>query len=97
MYNMIHHCSLQWVQLQQRKSNLKHLFEKMQDWQFEKVREEPDKVLTEDNRALQEEDIQRYTCVVCVYTVVLYMYCTNILHVQYSTVCVLYVCYCILV
>ena len=57
---------LQWTQLQQRKQSLKKLFIKIQDWQHEKVREEPDKVLTEDNRVLQEDDIQRYF-VTCMY------------------------------
>ena len=51
---------LQWTQLQHRKQSLKKLFQRMVDWQFEKVRNEPDKALTEDNRAIQDEDIQRY-------------------------------------
>ena len=45
--------------LQQRKQNLSKLFKKMQQWQFEKVREEPDKALTEDYRTLEEDDIDR--------------------------------------
>ena len=32
----------------------------MQQWQFEKVREEPDKALTEDYRILEEDDIDRF-------------------------------------
>ena len=32
---------------------------RMQQWQFEKVREEPDKALTEDYRSLEDEDLQR--------------------------------------
>ena len=37
------------------------LFQRLQDYQFEKVREQPDKALTEDTRPLSEEDITRYT------------------------------------
>ena len=48
------------MELQQRKQSLKKLFERMREWQFEKVREEPDKALTEDYRSLEEEDLQRY-------------------------------------
>ena len=48
------------MQLQQRKHNLHRLFKRMQEWQFEKVKEEPGKVLTEDYRILEEEDLQRY-------------------------------------
>ena len=32
----------------------------MRDYQFEKVKEEPDKALTEDTRVLTDEDIMRY-------------------------------------
>ena len=35
------------------------LFLRLQDYQFQKVREEPDKALTEDTRPLTEEDIAR--------------------------------------
>ena len=35
------------------------LFQRLQDYQFEKVREQPDKALTEDTRPLTEEDIAR--------------------------------------
>ena len=57
----VFHCVfLKWTQLQHRKLSLKKLFQRMIDWQFEKVRNEPDKALTEDNRAIQDEDIQRY-------------------------------------
>ena len=31
----------------------------MQDWQFRKMREEPDKALTEEDRLLQDYDLQR--------------------------------------
>lgn len=47
------------MQLQQRKRNLKKLFKRMQEWQFMKVREEPERALTEDYRTLEEEDLQR--------------------------------------
>ncbi len=47
------------MELQQRKQSLKKLFVRIQDWQFEKVREEPDKALTEDYRSLEEEDLLR--------------------------------------
>lgn len=45
--------------LQQRKRDLIKLFKKMQQWQFEKVREEPDKALIEDYRILEDDDIER--------------------------------------
>lgn len=32
----------------------------MRDYQFEKVREQPDKALTEDTRVLTDEDLMRY-------------------------------------
>lgn len=48
------------MELQQRKKSLKKLFIRIRDWQFEKVREEPDKALTEDYRVLEEEDLLRY-------------------------------------
>ena len=38
---------------------MQQLFERMQRYQFEKVREQPDKALTEDTRVLQDDDIQR--------------------------------------
>ena len=47
------------MQLQQRKRNLKKLFKRMQEWQFMKVREEPERALTEDYHTLEEEDLQR--------------------------------------
>ena len=37
------------------------LFQRLQDYQFEKVREQPDKALTEDIRPLSEDDITRLT------------------------------------
>ena len=36
------------------------LFQRLQDYQFEKVREQPDRALTEDTRPLTEDDIIRY-------------------------------------
>lgn len=48
------------MQLQQRKRDLKKLFKRMQEWQLTKVREEPEKALTEDYRTLEVEDIARY-------------------------------------
>lgn len=47
------------MQLKQRKGQMVGLFERLQDYQFEKVREEPDKALTEDTRPLTEDDITR--------------------------------------
>ena len=53
---------LQWMQLNTRKQDMRRLFERMRDYQFEKVKEEPDKALTEDTRVLTDEDIMR--CVI---------------------------------
>ena len=50
----------QWMQLKTRKQDMRRLFERMRDYQFEKVKEEPDKALTEDTRVLTDEDIMRY-------------------------------------
>ena len=52
------------MELQQRKTSLKKLFVKIRDWQFEKVREEPDKALTEDYRSLEEDDLLRYARII---------------------------------
>lgn len=52
-----------WMQLRLRKQNMRQLFERMQRYQFEKVREQPDKALTEDTRALQDDDVQRLEAV----------------------------------
>lgn len=49
----------QWMQLQQRKKDLTKLFKKIQDWQFNKVKEEPERALTEDYRTLDTDDILR--------------------------------------
>ena len=63
----------QWMQLKQRKAQMVRLFQRLQDYQFEKVREHPDKALTEDTRPLSEDDITRYTAVgTC--TMYMYMY-----------------------
>lgn len=48
------------MQLKTRKQDMRRLFERMRDYQFEKVKEEPDKALTEDTRVLTDEDIMRY-------------------------------------
>lgn len=50
---------VQWTQLQNRKKNMKSLFDRMRDYQFEKVREKPDTALTEDTRVLTDEDMAR--------------------------------------
>ena len=47
------------MQLQQRKKDLKKLFKRIQDWQFNKVKEEPERALNEDYRTLDTEDILR--------------------------------------
>ncbi len=44
---------------------MKTLFESIRDYQFEKVRVEPDKALTEDTRVLTDEDLMRWVSVVC--------------------------------
>ena len=51
------------MQLKTRKQDMRRLFERMRDYQFEKVKEEPDKALTEDTRVLTDEDIMRCVCV----------------------------------
>ncbi len=50
---------VQWTQMQNRKKNMRVLFERMRDYQFEKVREKPDTALTEDMRVLTDEDLAR--------------------------------------
>ncbi|CAI8018492.1 Transcription elongation factor SPT6 [Geodia barretti] len=52
-----------WMQLKQRKAQMVRLFKRLQDYQFEKVREQPDKALTEDTRPVSEEDIARLKAV----------------------------------
>ena len=49
----------EWMQLEQRKAQMVRLFQRLQDYQFEKVREQPDKALTKDTRPLSENDIIR--------------------------------------
>ena len=51
------------MQLRQRKVQMVRLFQRLQDYQFDKVREEPDKALTEDTRPLTEEDVARSAAV----------------------------------
>ena len=40
---------------------MKKLFSRMQEFQYEKIKNNPDTVLTDEIRVLQDEDIQRYT------------------------------------
>ncbi len=49
----------QWMQLNSRKASMRRLFKRMRDYQFEKMREQPDKALTEDTRPITEEDFTR--------------------------------------
>ena len=42
-----------------RKQNLHRLFEDMQQYQFDKIQENPDQPIDEDTRILQPEDIDR--------------------------------------
>lgn len=49
----------QWCQLSARKNNLKRLFEQMQTYQYNKLRENPDKPLDEDERILEQDDVER--------------------------------------
>ncbi len=51
--------ALQWMELRQRKRNLRRTFERIQGYQFDKIKDEPDKALTEDTRPLTEDDIMR--------------------------------------
>ena len=48
---------------------MKTLFESIRDYQFEKVRMEPDKALTEDTRVLTDEDLIRWVWPVGMVTV----------------------------
>ncbi len=50
----------QWMQLNSRKASMRRLFKRMRDYQFEKMREQPDKALTEDTRPITEEDFTRW-------------------------------------
>ena len=68
----------QWMQLKQRKGQMVRLFQRLQDYQFEKVREQPDKALTEDTRPLSEEDIARWSTAAHTHT---YM-CAHSMHVH---------------
>ena len=71
---------VQWLQLKQRKAQMVKLFQRLQDYQFEKVREQPDKALTEDTRPLSEEDIIR--CRLYIETCTYICRCTIDLHLQ---------------
>ncbi|EDO33602.1 predicted protein [Nematostella vectensis] len=48
-----------WTQLRTRKQNLHRLFEQMQDYQFNKARDDSETPLADDVRILQPEDIDR--------------------------------------
>ncbi|XP_046863856.1 transcription elongation factor SPT6-like [Xenia sp. Carnegie-2017] len=52
-----------WCQLSARKNNLKRLFEQMQTYQYNKLRENPDKPLDEDERILEQDDVERLDAV----------------------------------
>ena len=62
------------MQLKQRKGQMVRLFQRLQDYQFEKVREQPDKALTEDTRPLSEEDIARWSTVAHIQCMHMYMH-----------------------
>ncbi|XP_019848744.1 PREDICTED: transcription elongation factor SPT6-like [Amphimedon queenslandica] len=59
----IYYWDEKWMQLQQRKKDLKKLFKRIQDWQFNKVKEEPERALNEDYRTLDTDDILRLDAV----------------------------------
>jgi transcription elongation factor SPT6 len=48
-----------WTQLRTRKNNMKKLFARMQEYQYDKIKNNPDTVLSDEIRVLQDEDIQR--------------------------------------
>lgn len=50
----------QWTQLRTRKLNLHRLFEQMQEYQFSKIQENKDQPVDEDERILQQGDIDRW-------------------------------------
>ena len=41
---------------------MKKLFVRMQEYQYERIKNNPDTVLSDEIRVLQDEDIQRYVC-----------------------------------
>ena len=51
--------SFQWTQLRNRKLSMQKLFTKMQAFQYEKIKNNPDTVLSDEVRVLQDEDVQR--------------------------------------
>ncbi|CAB4018053.1 Transcription elongation factor SPT6 [Paramuricea clavata] len=52
-----------WCQLNTRKKNLKRLFEQMQTYQYNKLKEDPDKPLDEDERILEQDDVEKLEAV----------------------------------
>ena len=48
-----------WCQLCSRKGSLKKLFLKVQQLQFDRLKEQPDATLSDDARPLEEQDIER--------------------------------------
>ena len=57
-YNLLRCFFLQWTQLRTRRDNLVHLFEKMQNYQFDQ-NSDPDQVLASNVRPLTDEDVER--------------------------------------
>jgi len=49
-----------WCQLCARKGSLKKLFIRVQELQFEQLRNQPDEAIKEDTRPLEEKDLERY-------------------------------------
>jgi len=49
-----------WCQLCTRKKSLKKLFLKIQELQFEQLRNQPDEAIKEGTRPLEEKDLERY-------------------------------------
>lgn len=52
-----------WLQLCNRKKNMKRLFERMQDYQYQRIRDQPDAAVMGDHRVLQEQDMARLEAV----------------------------------
>ena len=51
-----------WCQLCSSKNNLKKLFLKVQQRQFDRLKKQPDEPLSEDTRLLEEQDIKWCVC-----------------------------------
>ena len=49
-----------WCQLCTRKGSLKKLFIRVQELQFEQLRNQPDEAIKEGTRPLEEKDLERY-------------------------------------